>query len=54
MHTRDLRPGNYQTFEIGAIALAPGHSFWICTAKRNDRYAVSEVRLDAFWLSEVE
>jgi hypothetical protein len=54
IHTRDLTPGVYQTFEIGTIALSPGHSFWICATKRNDRYAVAEARLDSLWLREAD
>ncbi len=50
--TKDLTPGRYQTIEVGTIELKPGHSFWICTAKRKGEYAVTEVRLDCLWLSE--
>jgi hypothetical protein len=52
--TQALTPDRYQVFEVGTLELAPGHSFWICTAKRNDRYAVAEVRLDCLWLREAQ
>jgi len=50
--TPALTPGKYQVVEVGTIELKPGHSFWICTTKRNGSYAVSEVRLDCLWLRE--
>jgi len=52
VRTGELTPGRYQTFEVGTLQLAPGHSFWICTTKRGDTYAVPEVRLDCLWLRE--
>jgi hypothetical protein len=52
--TQALTPGQYQVFEMGTIALQPGHSFWICTTKRDGRYTVAEVRLDCLWLEEVQ
>jgi len=52
--TDALTPDQYQAFEVGTIELGPGHSFWICTAKSDDQYTVPEVRLDCFWLREVE
>lgn len=50
--TQALTPGKYQVIEVGTIGLKPGHSFWIATAKGKGGYAVSEVRLDCFWLRE--
>ncbi|NPV47956.1 MAG: DUF4838 domain-containing protein [Armatimonadetes bacterium] len=50
--TKELTPARYQVIEVGTLELAPGHRFWICTNKRDGRYAVSEVRLDCLWLRE--
>jgi hypothetical protein len=52
VRTSELTPGRYQVLEVGTLELAPGHSFWICTTKRSDTYAVPEVRLDCLWLRE--
>jgi hypothetical protein len=52
--TAALTPDRYQVFEVGTIALETGHSFWICTAKRDGKYAVPEVRLDCLWLREAK
>jgi len=54
VHTQELTPGHYQAFEVGTLELAPGHSFWICTTKREDQYTVAEVRLDCLWLRQAQ
>jgi len=54
VHTQELTPDHYQVFEVGTLELAPGHSFWICTAKREDQYTVAEVRLDCLWLRQAQ
>jgi hypothetical protein len=52
--TESITPDRYQVVEVGTIELQPGHQFWIATVKNSGGYAVSEVRLDCFWLQEAK